>query len=68
MKRRLRKDFITADISFDDFMSHPDALAKTEKSVTEMVLEAKTAEEETKKRDRELKAVKRREKREKRTP
>jgi len=59
MKKRLRNDFVTADISFDDFMSNPASLGHTDKSVTELALETRSAEEAAKKKDRELKKVKR---------
>ncbi|GAB3920828.1 hypothetical protein [Mucilaginibacter myungsuensis] len=63
MKRKLTKSFNSTDISFDDFMSHPDSLGKTDKSVAELALEAQEAELIAKKKDRELKAAKQREKR-----
>lgn len=63
MKRKSRNNFVSTDISFDDYMSHPESVTNTDRSVTELAEEAKTAELETKKRDRELKAAKQKEKR-----
>lgn len=50
-----KQRYQTAEISFDDFMAHPDAFGPSGKSVSEMAEETRAAEAGIRRQDRELK-------------
>lgn len=60
-----KQRYQTTDISFEDFLAHPEALATSDKSVTEMVEENRASALQLRKQDLALKKAKRIEKRQK---
>ncbi|MFD0751889.1 hypothetical protein ACFQZS_17175 [Mucilaginibacter calamicampi] len=59
MKRKSKTEYVLSDISFDDFMAHPDAVSKTERSVVELAEEAKLTARALKMQDHQLKKARR---------
>jgi hypothetical protein len=62
MKKRTKFTYQTTEISFDDFIAHPDSQLASGKTAAEMAEESRAAADALQKRLRDIKKAKQREK------